>query len=97
MNDITANADELKAAKKEKERKEREARQLQDLIDGVGFSSDITLARYYDTTRKTIWAWARDEDNKFPQPKKISANMTRWSNEEVKAHREIELLGKLYG
>ncbi len=93
---IDANADELKELKKAKERKEREARQIQDVIDGVGFSSDITLARYYDTTRKTIWTWARDEENKFPKPKKISANMTRWNNAEIKAHREGELLVKLY-
>ena len=93
----TDNTDELKALKKEKERKERQARQLQDVIDGVGFSSDITLARYYDTTRKTLWSWARDEANKFPQPKKISANMTRWSNAQIKAHRANQLMGQLYG
>lgn len=81
---------------KERDRQQRDEQQLKDVDEGVGFSSDKILARYYDTTRKTIWSWARDEDNKFPKPKKISANMTRWCNAEIKAHREGELLVKLY-
>ena len=82
---------------KDLDRQQRDAQQLKDLDDGVGFSSDKILARYYDTTRKTIWTWARDEDNKFPKPKKISANMTRWANAEIKAHRTNQLIGRLYG
>ena len=66
------------------------------MIDGVGMSTDVTLARYFDTTRKIIWAWARDPDNKFPSPYKVGPNMTRWSNAEIKAHRDNELLGALY-
>jgi predicted DNA-binding transcriptional regulator AlpA len=82
---------------KERDRQQRESQQLKDVDDGVGFSSDKILARYYDTTRKTIWTWARDPDNPFPQPKKISANMTRWVNVEIKAHRANQLMGQLYG
>jgi len=82
---------------KELDRQKRESQQLKDLDDGVGFSSDKILARYYDTTRKTIWTWARDPDNPFPAPKKVGANTTRWVNAEIKKHRTNELLGSLYG
>ena len=70
------------------EKEEREAKQLKDLDEGVGFSSDKILARYYDTTRKTIWTWARDQDNPFPEPKKVGPNMTRWVNAEIKKQEE---------
>ncbi len=82
---------------KEENRQRRDAQQLRDLDEGVGFSSDKILARYYDTTRKTIWSWARDENNPFPQPKKVGANMTRWNNAEIKAHRTNESIRRLYG
>ena len=82
---------------KDLDRQQRDAQQLKDLDDGVGFSSDKILARYYDTTRKTIWTWARDPDNPFPEPKKVGANMTRWANAEIKTHRTNQLLGRLYG
>ena len=82
---------------KEKDKQRRDAQQLRDLDDGVGFSSDKILARYYDTTRKTIWTWARDPDNPFPEPRKVGANMTRWVNAEIKAHRTNQLIGRLYG
>ena len=82
---------------KELDRQKRESQQLKDLDDGVGFSSDKILARYYDTTRKTIWTWARDPDNPFPEPRKVGANMTRWVNAEIKKHRTNQLMGELYG
>jgi len=78
---------------KEQDRQRRDAQQLKD----VGFSSDKILARYFDTTRKTIWSWSRDENNPFPQPKKVGANMTRWLNAEIKKHRTNQLMGELYG
>jgi len=76
-----------------KERAESVDQQLKDIDDGIGFSSAKTLARYFGTTDKTIWLWAADPDNPFPKPKKIGANTTRWSNEEIKAHRENKYLG----
>jgi predicted DNA-binding transcriptional regulator AlpA len=82
---------------KEQDRQRRDAQQLRDLDEGVGFSSDKILARSYGTTRKTIWTWARDPDNPFPAPKKVGANMTRWVNAEIKAHRTNQLIGRLYG
>jgi predicted DNA-binding transcriptional regulator AlpA len=82
---------------KDLDRQQRDAQQLKDLDDGVGFSSDKILARSYGTTRKTIWSWAKDPDNPFPEPKKVGANMTRWVNAEIKAHRANQLLGRLYG
>ena len=60
----------------------RETQQVQDLTDGLGWSSDKTLARYFNTSRKTIWHWAKE--GKLPRPHKIGVNTTRWSNIEVK-------------
>jgi len=88
---------EQRKEKEVEERKAREVNQLQDVIDGIGFSTDKTLARYFDTTRKTIWDWSRNSDNAFPKPKKIGPNLTRWSNAELKIYREKHFLGKLYG
>ena len=56
---------------------------LKDLSAGVGWSTDKTLARYFSTSRKTIWTWARE--GRIPRPRKISANMTRWSNDELQS------------
>ena len=55
---------------------------LKDLSAGLGYSTDKTLARYFSTSRKTIWAWARE--GRIPKPHKISANMTRWDNAEMR-------------
>jgi len=55
--------------------------QLQDIDNCVGYSSDKVLARYFDTTRKTVWIWAKE--GKLPKPYKIGANTTRWKNSEV--------------
>ena len=62
---------------------ERSLQQLRDIDDGVGYSSDKVLARYYDTTRKTIWIWSKD--GTLPKPHKIGKNTTRWLNSEVRA------------
>ena len=94
-----------RAERKAKRAIEKEARiqqQLEDLLKGIGWSSDRVLARYFSVTRQTIWDWSRQ--GKLPKPKKISANRTRWNNKEIKAHDEAvnnlqgkELLGSLYG
>ena len=70
---------------KELDRQHRATQQLKDLDEGVGFSTDKILARYFDTTRKTIWTWSADPDNPFPEPHKIGDNSTRWSNSEIKS------------
>ena len=57
--------------------------QLEDLATGVGWSTDKTLARYFTTSRKTIWAWSRE--GRIPKPYKISPNMTRWANDELQS------------
>ena len=75
------------------DKESRDAQQLKDVDEGVGFSSDKILARYYDTTRKTIWCWSKDPADPFPKPKKIAANTTRWINAEIKAHREKSYSG----
>ena len=59
-----------------------QSRELQDLSSGLGYSTDKTLARYFSTSRKTIWAWAKE--GKIPKPCKMSANTTRWRNAEMR-------------
>ena len=59
-----------------------QSRELQDLSSGLGYSTDKTLARYFSTSRKTIWTWAKE--GRIPRPRKISANMTRWDNAEMR-------------
>ncbi|MDB9968488.1 hypothetical protein OAE08_02340 [Gammaproteobacteria bacterium] len=75
------------------DKEQRAAQQLKDVDEGVGFSSDKILARYYDTIRKTIWTWSADPDNPFPEPKKVGANTTRWVNAKIKAHCKDKYLG----
>jgi len=65
--------------------------QLQDIDEGIGYSSDKILARRYGLHRKTIWNWAKDPSNPFPHPKKISPNTTRWLNEEILAFEKDAL------
>ncbi|MGO2133105.1 MAG: helix-turn-helix transcriptional regulator [Halomonas sp.] len=36
------------------------------------------LARRCDVGINTIWRWARDPNNAFPEPVKLGANCTRW-------------------
>ena len=67
---------------KERDRQQQEIQQVQDLLNGVGFSSDKVLARFYGTTRKTIWSWAKQ--GKLPKPHKIGDNTTRWNNTEIR-------------
>jgi hypothetical protein len=69
--------------KTRKENKERDRQRIQDIEDGLGYSSDKILARYFDTTRKTIWIWSKE--GKLPRPHKIGANTTRWLNAEIKS------------
>ena len=87
------NRNEIRA----RQRAESIHQQIEDIDLGVGFSSAKTLARYFGTTDKTIWVWAADPDNSFPQSKKISPNMTRWCNAEIKAYREEKLSGEPNG
>ena len=38
-----------------------------------------------------------DETNTFPRSRKLSPNMTRWANAEIKAYREAKLSGESNG
>jgi len=49
---------------------------------GVGYSSDRTLAKYFDTSRSTIWLWSRT--GRLPKPVKLSEGCTRWCNKAIK-------------
>ena len=48
---------------------------------GVGYSSDITLAKYFDTSRSTIWLWSKT--GRLPKPIKLSEGCTRWCNKAI--------------
>ena len=61
---------------------ETDRKQIQDIEDGLGYSSDKILARYFNITRKTIWIWAKA--GKLPSPPKIGSNTTRWCNKAIK-------------
>ena len=65
---------------------ETDRKQIQDIEDGLGYSSDKILARYFNITRKTIWIWAKE--GKLPSPHKIGSNTTRWCNKEIKQFRK---------
>ena len=49
---------------------------------GVGYSSDRTLAKYFDTSRSTIWLWSKT--GRLPKPIKLSEGCTRWCNKAIK-------------
>ena len=49
---------------------------------GIGYSSDKTLAKYFDTSRSTIWLWSRT--GRLPKPVKLSGGCTRWCNKTIK-------------
>tara|TARA_B110000977_G_scaffold93626_1_gene123900 strand:- start:685 stop:957 length:273 start_codon:yes stop_codon:yes gene_type:complete len=49
---------------------------------GVGYSSDRTLAKYFDTSRSTIWLWSKTD--RLPKPIKLSERCTRWCNKGIK-------------
>jgi prophage regulatory protein len=40
------------------------------------YASDIALAAHFGVNRTTIWGWVNR--NGFPQPVKLSPQMTRW-------------------
>lgn len=73
-----------------KEVKTQPNHQLEPIEQGVGYSSDRTLAKFYDASRSTIWKWARE--GKLPKPIKLTSGATRWDNKSVKAFAE-----RLYG
>lgn len=49
-----------------------------------GYVTDLHAARFIGTTQKSIWVWSKM--GKFPAPIKVSANITRWRAEEVRAY-----------
>lgn len=55
--------------------------QLTDLAQGVGWSSDKILARYFGVSRQRIWLWSKE--GKLPKPHKHGEATTRWLNSEV--------------
>lgn len=62
---------------------DQELNMMENLKEGIGYSSDKILASFFGCTRKTIWSWANEREN-FPKPIKLGANTTRWQNSEVK-------------
>ena len=66
---------------------------LADLRLGIGWSSDIVLARYLSVPRQRIWVWAKEA--KLPAPYKVGDATTRWKNEEVLKAEVNNFLGGL--
>ena len=56
--------------------------QLLNVMDGVGWSSDQVLARYFGVSRQRIWTWTRE--GKLPDPEKFGEATTRWNNEKIR-------------
>ena len=76
--------DDERADRKLKRAKEKEAQilvQLLDVMEGVGWSSDKILARYFDVSRQRIWVWSKE--SKLPEPHKHGEATTRWKNSKV--------------
>jgi len=48
------------------------------------YASDRDLSKRYNVSRATPWNWAKA--GKFPKPKKIGPNTTRWDLDEVERH-----------
>jgi len=83
-----------RAERKAKRAIEKEARiqqQLEDLLKGIGWSSDQILARYFDVSRARIWIWSKT--GKLPKPHKHGEATTRWKNDEVRKAEEENFLG----
>jgi len=90
------------AAEKERAKEERaiakEKRMLESLNDvkeGIGWSSDQILARYFKVPRQRIWIWTKE--GKLPDPYKLGENTTRWKNDKVKEAEVSNFLGGYYG
>ena len=43
--------------------------------------SDQYLSDYFQVSRVTIWAWAKN--GRLPPPKKLGANTTRWDMQKI--------------
>ena len=59
---------------------------LKKIEAGVGWVTDQQLGDFFTVHRKSIWDWTAQ--GRFPPPKKISPNRTRWSCASVKKHNE---------
>ena len=53
--------------------------------------SDKDLAQRYGVSRISIWRWAKA--GKFPKPRKIGKNTSRWSADEIEAHDKGKIEG----
>lgn len=53
--------------------------------------SDRDLALRYSVSRITIWRWARAGN--IPKPRKLAANTSRWSADEIEAHDQRMIEG----
>ena len=50
--------------------------------NGVGYSSNPSLAAYFSLSRSTTWGWVRNA--KLPSSFQLSRALSRWSNARVK-------------
>jgi predicted DNA-binding transcriptional regulator AlpA len=84
-------SEQQRADQKSKRAKDKELRILQQLTDvknGVGWSSDQVLARYFDVSRQRIWIWSKE--GKLPKPQKHGEATTRWKNSDLLAMEQSQ-------
>ena len=87
-------SDQERADRKAKRAKAKEARileQLLNVMEGIGWSSDQILSRYFDVSRQRIWVWSKE--GKLPAPHKHGEATTRWLNSEVRDAEMQNFLG----
>ena len=91
-------SEQERADRRVKHAKAKETRILQQLTDvknGIGWSSDQVLARYFAVSRQRVWIWSKE--GKLPSPQKHGEATTRWQNSKVRAAEQENFLGGLYG
>lgn len=78
-------------ANRDKAKEQRILDKLLDVMEGIGWSSDQILARYFDVSRQRIWIWSKE--GKLPPPHKHGEATTRWLNSEVRDAERQNFLG----
>lgn len=102
MPDTKPTGEPLSASVKDDASTDEQLKALKKIEAGVGWVTDQQLGDFFTVHRKSIWDWTAQ--GRFPPPKKISPNRTRWSCATVKKHNdkmkelpEKEFLSELYG
>lgn len=49
------------------------------------YATDLQVSARLGVHRTTPWVWAKDQDNDFPKPIRLSARCTRWKLTDIEA------------